>query len=58
MWELTDNNNTFRMWVPGGWIVKVMHEDYVGHEINNGANTYRTTSSICFFPDPEHEWTL
>lgn len=45
--ELVD---LFRLWVPGGWLVKEV--------------TYReseevsSTSSICYMPDPGHIWDI
>ena len=44
-WEqiTSDPEFTFRMKVPGGWLVKVITGPC-------------TAMSICFYPDPMHRW--
>lgn len=36
--------DTYRMWVPGGWLIKI--------------ECYNNSSSITFYPDPNHVWNI
>lgn len=47
MWELVSvrDGNTYRMRVPGGWLIKV--RDRAGEGI-----------AVCFYPDPANLWKL
>ncbi len=52
-WEVVtdyDGENTSRMKVPGGWIVKAFHRS----RNNNKGDAMGMT----FVPDPKHEWVL
>ena len=58
-WEPIDNYS-FRMKVPGGWVLKVL-EDVMrdmapyGGGMNSG---WDWRIAICFIPDPNHEWVI
>ena len=46
-WELVNTNvfdDTYRMMVPGGWIVKIMKEN--------------ESSALLYYPDKDHRWTI
>lgn len=48
-WEicLENDEDLYRLKVPGGWLVKTV-DIYVDAPV----------ASICFYPDPKHEWKL
>lgn len=52
VWEGLPNNRDYqtteRMQVPGGWVIK--------HTQLGGPMPAR--SSLCFVPDPDHEWEI
>jgi hypothetical protein len=54
-WEKV-NKNTWRMQVPGGWLVKTNTSGSWGNGINWGSVSHSV--SICFYPDIGHMWQL
>jgi len=49
-----------RAQVPGGWLVKVYEDVYINMHIddNRPEPGYAWQVSMCFVPDPNHEWEL
>lgn len=45
---------TWRLAVPGGWLVRVS-EMHVGGFLGFSE---RITTAVTFFPDPEHKWSV
>lgn len=62
-WESLDvintSGNLFRMEVPGGWLIKEVSDvqsDMPDHIPFGNRYGWEWTSTICFYPDPEHLW--
>lgn len=55
-WEELDPWN-FRAQVIGGWLVKTLEESWPApDQFGNSNHVSRVT--MCFVPDPNHEWTI
>ncbi len=53
-WErfhIQNHENLYRLKVPGGWLVRY------ADTCRSSGNTIGEVSSICFYPDPKHEWS-
>lgn len=50
MWQVIDNN-TDRLQVPGGWVVRTTFTKYYG-------TTVSCHVSMIFVTDPAHEWEI
>jgi hypothetical protein len=48
-------SRTYRMRVPGGWLVKVSETNETW---GGGKHEYRLAVGITFLPDPEHLWSI
>lgn len=55
-WEMIDPYH-FRLMVPGGWVFKVI-EDVIHERPNGFVPGWDWRVSICFIPDPDHEWII
>jgi len=52
-WERVEGH-TFRLKVPGGWIVQI----YNCELSPDGSDLNPSSPALCFCPDPNHEWLL
>jgi hypothetical protein len=59
-WEAIDRvENIARAKVFGGWLIKQLDDVMtVMHAETHGQVGYEWRQSICFIPDPHHEWVL
>lgn len=48
--------------IPGGWLVKEVQEVHIDLRRDHidilNSKGYEWTSSICFVPDPQHQWNI
>ena len=59
-WEQIDDNH-YRCNIFGGWLVKA-YENVVGFNVHSERFEYETENnhcvSMCFVPDPLHQWEI
>ena len=48
--------NVYRARVPGGWLV--LADTWARHEEGEDRHYDATGVGICFYPDPEHQWSI
>lgn len=55
VWEYIVNN-TYRLRVPGGWVIKILSSGT--NWVKDSGNHSYSSSSCTFVPDPQHNWKI
>ena len=62
IWELLDNGQTYRMKVPGGWLVRSFAQNVAVEQAPSGIGVRKMIINVgvcmTFVADEKHEWQL